>query len=122
MAHFAKLNSDNIVVAIKTVANAVIENSDGTESETKGQDFLNALHGQATWVQCSYNGNIRKRYPRVGDKYDSARDAFIVPKPHESWTLDETTCRWQPPVPYPSDALEHEVYEWDEDNQQWNKL
>ena len=122
MAHFAKLNSNNIVVKIHKVANEAILDSNNVESESKGQELLNSLHGNATWVQCSYNGSIRKKYPNIGDKYDSTRDAFIAPQPYNSWTLNETTCIWEPPVAYPSNALPHEIWGWSEDNQEWQKL
>ena len=122
MAHFAKLDSNNIVTEIRVVANAAIVDTDGTESELKGKQLLNQLHGQAKWVQCSYNGTFRKNHPMIGYKYDSTRDAFYNPnQPYDSWTFNETTCQWQAPVAYPSDALPHEIWYWDETNQQWDK-
>jgi len=116
MAHFAKLDSDNIVTQVVVVDNSVLEKADGTESELKGKQFLNSLLGSAKWVQTSYNGTIRKNYAGVGYKYDSTRDAFIPPKPYTSWTLNETTCLWEAPVVYPSDG---NIHNWDEANQQW---
>lgn len=115
MAHFAKLDSDNIVTQVVVVDNSVLVKADGTESELKGKQFLNSLLGTATWKQTSYNSTIRKNYAGVGYKYDSTRDAFIPPKPYASWTLNETTCQWEAPVAHPDDAL----YNWDEANQQW---
>ena len=117
MAHFAKLDSDNIVTQVVVVNNSVLEKADGTESELKGKQFLNSLFGSATWKQTSYNGTIRKNYAGVGYKYDSTRDAFIPPKPFDSWTLNETTCLWEAPVAYPTDG---NIHTWDEANQQWN--
>ena len=119
MAHFAKLDSNNIVTEVVVVNNSVIENADGTESELKGKQFLNSLYGTATWKQTSYNGNFRKNYTGVGYKYDSTRDAFIPPKPYTSWTLNETTCLWEAPVPYPTDG---NIHNWDETNQQWDQI
>lgn len=116
MAHFAKLDSNNTVTAVHVVSNSVISKSDGTESELKGKQFLNSLHGTATWKQTSYNGNFRKNYAGVGYTYDSTRDAFIPPKPYPSWVLNETTCKWEAPVAHPTDGS---VCEWDEDNEQW---
>lgn len=116
MAHFAKLDSDNIVTQVVVVDNSVLEKADGTESELKGKQFLNSLLGTATWKQTSYNGTIRKNYAGVGYKYDSTRDAFIPPKPFTSWTLNETTCQWEAPVAYPTDG---NIHNWDEANQQW---
>jgi hypothetical protein len=119
MAYFAKLDSDNIVTEIRVVANGVLIKADGTESELKGKQFLNSLYGSATWKQTSYNGTFRKNYAGIGYKYDSTRDAFIPPKPFDSWTLNETTCQWEAPVSYPTDG---KPYEWDEDNQTWNEV
>ena len=116
MAHFAKLDSDNIVTQVVVVNNSVLIKADGTESELKGKQFLNSLFGAATWKQTSYNGTIRKNYAGVGYKYDSTRDAFIPPKPFTSWTLNETTCLWEAPVAYPTDG---NIHNWDETNQQW---
>ena len=74
------------------------------------------------WKQTSYNGNKRKNYAGIGMKYDSARDAFISEKPYASWVLDEATCRWEAPVPMPSDAgtgNPSKIYRWDEDTTNW---
>lgn len=116
MAHFAKLDSNNIVTKVLVVSNTVLLETDGTESELKGQQFLNSLFGSAKWVQTSYNGSIRKNYAGVGYKYDTTRDAFIPPQPYNSWVLNETTCQWEPPISYPTDGNMHS---WDEANQQW---
>ena len=117
MAHFAELDSDNIVINVVRVADGEILKTDGTESELKGKKFLNKVLGQSTWVQTSINGTIRKNYAGIGYKYDSTRDAFIPPKPdYDSWTLNETTCKWESPVAYPDDG---NLYNWDEANQQW---
>ena len=90
------------------------------------QDFVDTQEG--TWVQTSYNtlggvhslGNIplRKNYAGIGYVYDEGRDAFYIPQPYPSWTLNEDTCLWDSPMPYPSEG-EHE---WDEDNQEWVEL
>ena len=121
MAHFAKINESNIVTQV-----VVVNDSDGN-NDTDGQNFLNNLFKTThTWKKTSYNtyGNThrlggtpyRKNFASVGFTYDSSRDAFIEPKPYNSWTLDETTCLWEPPVTYPSDG---KSYEWDESNRQW---
>ena len=116
MAHFAKLDSNNIVTQVLVVANEVLLKADGTESELKGKQFLNSLLGTSTWKQTSYNGTIRKNYAGIGYKYDSSRDAFIPPKPYESWVLNETSCIWESPIEHPTDG---NLYNWDEDNQEW---
>jgi hypothetical protein len=115
MAHFAKLNEDNTVVAVHVVNNEVIT-VDGVESEQAGIDFLTELHGHTLWKQTSYNGSFRKNYAGVGMKYDQTRDAFISNKPWESWILNETTCQWEAPVAYPTDG---ESYSWDEETTSW---
>lgn len=116
MAHFAKLDSNNIVVEVLRVNNEVILKADGTESELKGKQFLNNLFGSATWVQTSYNGNFRNCYAGIGYTYDSERDAFIMPKPYPSYILNEETLIYEAPIPHPSDKV---GCEWDEDNQEW---
>ena len=115
MAHFAELSADSIVTQVIVVANAELMDG-GTESETKGVAFLQSLYGHDRWKQTSYNGNMRKNYAGVGCVYDADRDAFIAPQPFPSWTLDESTCTWVPPVPYPTDGS---LYRWDEDAEAW---
>jgi len=75
------------------------------------QDFIDDLPNKEQWIQTSYNNNIRKNYAGVGYSYDEVRDAFIPPKPFDSWTLNEETCNWEAPTPYPDDG---QVYSWDE--------
>jgi hypothetical protein len=104
MAHFAQLDENNLVTQIIVVANDELL-LDGVENENKGIAFCKSLLGDDTrWAQTSYNGNIRKNYAGIGYKYDSDRDAFISPKPFNSWILDEETCRWQAPTPMPTDG------------------
>ncbi len=117
MAHFAKLNSNNIVTNVVRVNNEVILKADGTESELKGKQFLNNLLGSATWVQTSYNGNFRNCMAGIGYTYDSERDAFIMPKPYPSYLLNEDTLLYEAPIAHPTDGT---VCQWDEENQEWN--
>jgi hypothetical protein len=108
MAHFAELNSDNIVLRVLAVANYIIKDEQGNEQEQLGIEFLKSLLGSETiWKQTSYNGNIRKNYAGIGDAYDAIRNAFIAPMPPsfsngDVWELDEETCRWFDPK-----AIEH---------------
>jgi hypothetical protein len=118
MAHFAKLDENNNVLAVHVVNNDVIT-IDGNESEQAGVDFLTGLHGHTLWKQTSYNGTFRKNYAGVGYTYDTGRNAFIAPKPYSSWTLNETTCQWEAPVAYPTDGKQ---YGWFESNQQWIEI
>ena len=117
MAHFAKLDSNNIVTEIIVVNNDVLLTANNTESELKGKQFLNATFGSATWVQSSINSSFRKNHATVGSTYDQQKDAFIYPKPFDSWTLNLTTCRWESPIPRPDDGNE---YTWNENDQTWD--
>ena len=116
MAHFAKLDENNIVTDVLVVNNEVLLKTDGTESEYKGKVFLNGLFGNATWIQTSYNDNFRKQYAGIGYAYDETNDVFIAPQPFNSWSLDEN-FDWQPPTPRPTDG---QPYKWNENAQTWN--
>jgi len=119
MAHFA-LIKDTIVQQVVVVGNADLTNSEGNEQEALGVAFCHSLFGtDGTWIQTSYNGNIRKNFAGIGHTYDLTRDAFIAPKPYASWVLNESTCRWEAPTPYPDDD---NVYEWDESTTSWVKV
>ncbi len=120
MAHFAKLNENNIVTEVVVVNNDILLEVDGTESENKGKTFLNLVFGTSNWVKTSYNGNFRKQFAGVGYTYDSNNNVFISPKPFESWTLDEN-FDWQPPVNIPSD-FDGINYLWNEKNQNWENI
>lgn len=124
MAHFAELNSDNKVIGVLKVENAVITDENNQEQESLGIDFLKSLFGSdKIYKQTSYNNTIRKNYARLGDTYDSVRDAFISDKPFNSWVLNEETCRYESPVPHPDpDGSEPGfIYNWDEENITWVK-
>jgi hypothetical protein len=117
MAHFAKIGLNNIVTEVLVVANRETMDAQGNEQESIGIEFLKTLTGHETWIQTSYNGNIRKNYAGVGYTYDSQRDAFIPPKPFESWVLNETTCLWEAPVAMPTDDKK---YSWNESTTSWD--
>jgi len=122
MAHFAKLDDNNVVLAVHVVNNDVIT-VDGVELEQAGIDFLTGLHGYDKWKQTSYNGTIRKNYAGIGYTYDASRDAFISPSPYPSWVLNEDKCDWEPPVAYPTvDPENPKLYGWFEPNQQWIEI
>lgn len=118
MAHFAEIGLDNKVLRVIVVNNNELLDENHTEQETKGANFCRRLFG-GTWVQTSYNGTIRKNFAGAGFTYDSQRDAFIPPKPFDSWLLNEETCRWGPPVPMPDDGNR---YVWNEDTQNWDQV
>ena len=112
MAHFAKLGKGNIVETVVVVSN------DTATTEQAGVDFLNNLYKtRDVWKQTSYNNNIRKNFAGVGYTYDENRDAFIAPKPFNSWILNEDTCRWEAPVAYPDDG---QIYKWNEQTKSWD--
>lgn len=115
MAHFAKLDENNAVIAVHTVNNDVLL-VNGIENEQVGIDFLTQLHNHTNWKQTSYNKNFRKNYAGIGYTYDLNRDAFIAPQPYLSWLLNETTCQWEAPIPIPDDGLD---WVWDEANLKW---
>jgi hypothetical protein len=117
MAHFAKIGLNNKVIEIQSVVNEVLHDSNGIEQEAIGIDFLTKLTGWAIWKQTSYNNKIRKNFAGIGYTYDETRDAFIPPKPFNSWILNETTCNWEAPVAMPNDGNQ---YKWNEINQNWD--
>lgn len=117
MAHFAKINSNNIIENVLVLDNAELNGLEFPESEALGVAFFKTLLGEDTdWLQTSYNGNFRKNYAGIGYTYDSQRDAFIPPQPYPSWTLVEETCNWTAPVLYPTDGNQ---YRWDEATTNW---
>jgi hypothetical protein len=130
MASFAKLNN-NIVLRVESVVNEVLKDSNGIEQESIGIDFLRTLYNEpnAIWKQTSYNTNggvhnnggtpFRKNYAGIDYTYDETRNAFIPPKPFNSWILNEDTCNWDAPIPMPSDASIDKRYTWNEENQNW---
>ena len=129
MAHFCKLDSNNIVISVHCVSNEI------ATSEQAGIVFLNNLFKtNDIWKQTSFNtkGGVhllggtpfRKNYGGIGYTYDEDRDAFIPPKPFDSWVLNETTCLWEEPIPEP-ELTQNQIdngnyYDWNEENQTWD--
>jgi len=131
MAHFAQIDSNNIVTQVIVVADADMADSQGNYDESIGITFCQNLLG-GNWKQTSYNtqGGVhsnggtpfRKNYAGIGYTYDSGRNAFIPPKPFNSWVLNETTCLWNAPVAMPSDAGQGappKFYAWTEETLNW---
>ena len=113
MAHFAKLDDNNIVLEVNVVANEAL---DPLNEEESGIAFLTEWSGgYSNWKQTSYNGTMRKNYAGVGFKYDEERDAFIPPKLYESFIFNEELCRWEPPIPQP----EGDKWIWNEESGEW---
>ena len=123
MAHYALIDSNNIVVNVITGVdeNIIQTDLDGTQVGGSSEAW-EEFYGSRPWFEglyckrTSYNGNIRKNYAGIGYTYDAGRDAFIPPKPFESWVLNEDTCRWDAPTPYPTDG---KFYRWDEPTLSW---
>lgn len=118
MACFAQLDENNIVINVTAVDDKDILDSDGNFQESLGIVLCQMLMGENTkWVQTSETGSFRKNYAKIGEVYDAERDAFMdANPPFPSWVLNETTCKWEPPVPYPTDGR---LYQWDETNKTW---
>lgn len=109
MAHFAQLDENDIVLQVLVVPN---------DQEHRGQEFLaDDLGLGGTWVQTSYNGNMRKNYAGIGMKFDRVRDAFIPQQPYPSWILNEETCLWNAPTEMPVE--EGKTFTWNEDTTSW---
>ena len=117
MAHFARLDENNVVQTVIVVSNDDLFDEDGIEQETFGVAVCRSIFGNdTTWVQTSYNGNFRKQYGEPGFLYDATADVFYDPiGPFPSWRLDDN-YDWQPPTPMPIDG---KSYYWDEDSLTW---
>ena len=113
MSHFAQIDGNNIVTQVLVIEQDVIDTG---------------LFGDpASWIQTSYNTTggvhtlggtpLRKNYAGIGYTYDSGRDAFIPPKPFDSWTLNEDTCLWEAPTPRPVE--EGKIFVWNEETTSW---
>jgi len=129
MASFAKIGLNSKVIQVVSVHNNELKDSNGVEQENIGIQFLESTTGWSIWKQTSYNTYagehklggtpLRKNHASIGMTYDENRDAFIPKKLYNSWTLNETTCRWDPPVAYPTDG---QPYEWNEETKQWDVI
>lgn len=118
MAHFAKLDENNLVIDVNVVSNETLNDQPFPDSELIGIVFLTEWSGGHTnWKQTSYNADFRKNYAGIGYAYNAALDAFIPPQPFPSWTLNEQTCQWDSPIPYPDD---NKYYQWNEETQTWD--
>jgi hypothetical protein len=113
MANFAELDETNTVKQVIAVHNNELLNN-GIELEAKGIEFCQSLFN-GTWVQTSYNSNIRGTYAGIGYSYNKAEDIFITPQPYPSWV--RTGSFWNAPILKPTDGL---MYSWNEDEQSWD--
>jgi len=128
MARFAKIDPTsphyiynnspqyNKIITIINVHDDLLVDSEGNRHENLGIEFLKNLYGWSVWKETFKDGSQRKNYASIGGTYDLVRDAFIDKKPYPSWLLDEDTCQWNAPTPYPDDGKK---YYWDEDTTSW---
>ena len=128
MANFAKLNENNVVLHVEHVDNINILDSNGVEQEDIGIEYLKKIHGWPLWKKTSRNTlggkylagdqskSFRKNCAGIGFIYDVNKDAFIPPKPFNSWVVNEETCLWKAPIPVPKDG---KTYNWDEETLSW---
>jgi hypothetical protein len=121
MAHFAQLDENNKVIQVLVVNDDYLKDENGNEVEELGKSHMESVHG-GKWIQTSYNHNTRVRYAGTGYTYDETLDAFLPPKPYESWILNEKTADWEAPVPEPTDAPEGSYYQWNEEEQSWELI
>ena len=125
MAHFCRLDENNIVTQVIVVANEDTTDTNGVEVEEIGVAFCKKLLGAETnWKQTSYNGNFRVHYAGISYTYNEELNAFIAPKPFESWVLVEETADWESPAGPAPELTEAQVesrsfYKWDEENLAW---
>ena len=118
MAHFAQLDSNNVVTQVIVVGNKDTADANGVEKESMGVAFCERLFG-GNWKQTSYNGSIRKNYAGVGYTYNVSLDAFVPPKPYASWVLNNDTAQWDAPTLMPTDDKK---YSWDEATTSWVEM
>lgn len=115
MAHFARLDENNVVLQVIVVNNEVLNNLPFPESEAIGIEFCQSHFG-GNWKQTSYNGNFRVNYAGIGFTYNEINDVFYAPQPFPSFVLNNQTWQWDSPIPRPNDG---KFYRWDEDTISW---
>jgi hypothetical protein len=125
MAHFAEIDSNNIVIRVIVIDNSDTLDAQGNESESIGSQFCTDLFG-GEWIKTSYNNTIRHKYASIGDTYDQTLDVFKLPKPYVSWTYNNSTFNWEAPVARPTVTLDAngvptEEYIWIEESLSWLK-
>jgi hypothetical protein len=119
MAHYARLNSNNIVTYVTPIPNEMITDKSGVEHEEWAFDHLYSTIPDSVgdrWIQTSYHNNFRVRYAGIGYTYNEDLDAFVPPKPYDSWIFNEINADWDPPVSMSDDG---NFYTWDENSLSW---
>jgi len=133
MAHFAKIDDDNLVLTVLHVDNKNLLDENNQEQESLGQQHLQTHNNWPAekWIQTSYNANFRGHYAHVGGRWDPTNNLFWPPKPYGSWVKNVSEKRWQSPIGDPPDLTAEQssqnnanthmwVYLWNEDNQRWD--
>jgi hypothetical protein len=115
MSHFARLDENNIVIFV-TVGRQEDDGKEAELSERTGDTYKQTSYNTLAGVHTLGGTPFRKNFAGIGYTYDETLDAFIPPKPYSSWTLDEATCLWEAPVPYPTDGF---TYTWNESDVDW---
>jgi len=128
MAHFAELNSNNIVIRVVVACNQDIANNGGEQSEQAAEHFKTVCplsNEGVKWVQTSYNNNFKKQYAGINHTYDPIKDKFILPQPYPSWSLN-INDDWQAPITYPTILLDsnnkYYTISWNENEQKWTGI
>ena len=119
MAHYARVDSNNIVTYVTPIPNEMITDENGVEHEEWGLEHLYKTIPDSVgnrWIQTSYNNNFRKKFAGIGYTYDEKLDAFISPKPYPSWIFNDEIIDWEAPVPLPDQDKD---YFWNEDLKKW---
>lgn len=122
MAHYARVDSNNIVIFVTPIRDERITDENGVEHEHWALPHLYESIPDSKkdrWIRTSDDSSFRKRFASKGFLYNDELDAFIPPKPFESWVLNSETCNWESPIPYPIDDGE---YTWNEDTQSWDLI
>lgn len=125
MAHYARVNSQNIVTFVTPIPNEMITDENGVEHEELAFDHLYSTIPDSVgdrWIQTSYNKNFRKNYAGIGYTWNEELNAFIPPKPFDSWSLNTETGLWDPPIPEPTIVPGGPLYIWDEEIGNWKAV
>lgn len=122
MAHYARINSDNIVTYVTPIPDEMITDANGVEHEKLALGHLYETIPDSVgdrWIQTSFNNNFRKRFAGLGYSYNEELDAFIRPKPFDSWILNPETLDWEAPIPMPEEIEGEPISVWDEEIGNW---
>jgi len=123
MSHFAKVNNgivERVIVAEPEFFETFVDSTPGTWIQTSYNTRGGVHYTRSGKPSANQSKALRKNYAGLGYTYDKVRDAFIPPQPHASWTLDEDTCLWEPPVEYPKDT--GGIYKWNEETKNWVEI